>query len=186
MWRAEVSSAARRAHRVMAALVAAIHATTLGKCENMSRTGRLHAMHFRNVPAWMAGTSPARTAESKPKLTRVRSPAAAPGAWLPPAAAKKLPRYPVLPAMLIGRLAVATKRQGQGQGLGLGRALIADAIIRTESSSIGAYALIVDANDERARAFYASNGFASIPDEARRMFLPMATALQLLENERGG
>jgi hypothetical protein len=31
---------------------------------------------------------------------------------LPPAAAKKLPRYPVLPAMLIGRLAVATKRQG--------------------------------------------------------------------------
>jgi GNAT superfamily N-acetyltransferase len=101
---------------------------------------------------------------------------------LPPAAAKKLPRYPVLPAMLIGRLAVATKRQGQG----LGRALIADAIIRTESFRIGAYALVVDAKDERARAFYAANGFASIPDEARRMFLPMATALQLVESERRG
>ncbi len=82
--------------------------------------------------------------------------------------------------MLIGRLAVATKRQGQG--LGLGRALIADAIIRTESFRIGAYALIVDAKDERASALYAANGFASIPDEARRMFLPMATALQLIEN----
>lgn len=103
---------------------------------------------------------------------------------LPPAAAKKLPRYPVLPATLIGRLAVATKRQGQG--LGLGRALIADAIIRTKSFRIGAYALIVNAKDERASAFYAANGFASIPDEARRMFLPMATALQLIENERSG
>ncbi|RNJ48383.1 GNAT family N-acetyltransferase [Methylocystis hirsuta] len=96
----------------------------------------------------------------------------------PPAAAKKLPRYPVLPAMLIGRLAIATKRQGQGQGLG--RALIADGIIRTESFRIDAYALIVDAKDERARIFYAANGFASLPDEARRMFLPMATALQLV------
>lgn len=78
----------------------------------------------------------------------------------------------MLPAMLIGRLAVATKRQGQG----IGRALIADAIIRTESFRIGAYALIVDAKDEGARAFYAANGFASLPDDALRMFLPMATA----------
>ncbi|MFO1125264.1 MAG: GNAT family N-acetyltransferase [Methylocystis sp.] len=90
------------------------------------------------------------------------------------------------PATLIRRLTVATKRQGQGQGLGLGRALIADAIIRTESSSIGAYALIVDAKDEHAGAFYAANGFAPIPDEARRMFLPMATTLQILESERRG
>jgi GNAT superfamily N-acetyltransferase len=99
---------------------------------------------------------------------------------LPPAVTKKLPLYPVVPAMLIGRLAVEKKRQGQG----IGRALIADAVIRTESFRIGAYALIVDAKDERAAAFYAANGFAPIPDEARRMFLPMATALQLLENER--
>jgi GNAT superfamily N-acetyltransferase len=98
---------------------------------------------------------------------------------LPLSATKKLPRYPVLPAMLIGRLAMAT-------GKGLGRALIADAIIRTEGFRIGAYALIVDAQDERARNFYAANGFASIPDEARRMFLPMATALQLLEIEPRG
>lgn len=101
---------------------------------------------------------------------------------LPPAIAKKLPRYPVAPAMLIGRLAVATKRQRQG----VGRALIADAVIRTDSFRIGAYALIVDAKDERAAAFYAANGFVPIPDDARRMFLPMATALQLLEQERRG
>lgn len=101
---------------------------------------------------------------------------------LPPAVTKKLPRYPVLPAMLISRLAVATKHQGQG----LGRALIADAIIRTESFRIGAYALIVDAKDDSASAFYAANGFAPIPENAQRMFLPMATALQVLEGERRG
>lgn len=101
---------------------------------------------------------------------------------LPEAVTKKLPLYPVVPAMLIGRLAVAKKRQGQG----IGRALIADAVIRTESFRIGAYALIVDAKDERAIAFYAANGFAALPDEARRMFLPMATALQLIENEHRG
>ena len=133
---------------------------------------------FRDVPAWMAGTSPAMTAEARLKLTPAegaRGRAAAGGG-------EKAARYPVLPAMRIGRLAFATKRQGQGQGLG--RSLIA-AIIRTESR-VGAYALIGDAKDERAGAFYAANGFASLPDEARRMFLPMATALQLLDGERGG
>lgn len=96
---------------------------------------------------------------------------------LPASVTRKLPLYPVIPAMLIGRLAVAAKRQGQG----VGRALIADAVIRTDRFRIGSYALIVDAKDERAAAFYAANGFARIPDEARRMFLPMATALQLLD-----
>lgn len=99
---------------------------------------------------------------------------------LPSAIAKKLPRYPVAPAMLIGRLAVATKHQRKG----VGRALIADAVFRTDGFRIGAYALIVDAKDERAAAFYAANGFVPIPDDARRMFLPMATALRLLEKER--
>jgi GNAT superfamily N-acetyltransferase len=92
---------------------------------------------------------------------------------LPPEVAKRLPRYPVVPAVLIGRLAVAAEYQRQG----LGSSLIADAVIRTERLGIGAYALIVDAKDERARTFYQASGFALIPGESRRLFLPIATAL---------
>jgi hypothetical protein len=32
--------------------------------------------------------------------------------------------------------------------------------------------------------FYESNGFAMIPDETRRLFLPIATALQVLATEK--
>ena len=92
---------------------------------------------------------------------------------LPPESAKRLPRYPVVPAVLIGRLAVAIEHQGSG----LGSALIADAVVRTERLGIGAFALIVDAKDERARMFYEANGFKLIPGEHRRLFLPIETAL---------
>jgi GNAT superfamily N-acetyltransferase len=95
---------------------------------------------------------------------------------LPPETTKKLPRYPVIPAMLMGRLAVALRFRGQG----LGRALVADAAIRTSSLGVGAFALIVDAKDEVAIAFYEANGFLRIPNEARKLFLPIATALEIL------
>lgn len=95
---------------------------------------------------------------------------------LPPETTKKLPRYPVVPAMLMGRLAVASKHQRHG----LGRALVADAVIRTCRLGTGAFALIVDAKDKAAVAFYEANGFVAIPNEARRLFLPIATALEIL------
>lgn len=93
---------------------------------------------------------------------------------LPPDLTKRLPRYPLLPAVLIGRLAVAVEYQGQG----LGRALIFDAAIRTDRLGIGAFAIIVDAKDDRAVGFYRANGFALIPGEGRRLFVPVATALR--------
>jgi GNAT superfamily N-acetyltransferase len=99
---------------------------------------------------------------------------------LPAELTRQLPRYPVIPATLVGRLAVARSYQGNG----LGRALVADALLRTDSFGIGAFALVVDAKDERAVAFYRANGFSSIPDEARRMFLPLATAAPLLSQAR--
>jgi GNAT superfamily N-acetyltransferase len=93
---------------------------------------------------------------------------------LPSDLTKRLPRYPLVPAVLMGRLAVAAEYQGQG----LGRALIFDAAIRTDRLGIGAFAIIVDAKDDRAAGFYRANGFALIPGEARRLFVPMATALR--------
>ena len=99
---------------------------------------------------------------------------------LPADIAKRLPRYPIVPAMLMGRLAVASRFQGRG----LVRALVADAVMRTNGLGVGAFALIVDAKDEGAAAFYRANGFAPIPGEARRLFLPIATALQAQSGKR--
>ncbi len=93
---------------------------------------------------------------------------------LPSDLTKRLPRYPLVPAVLMGRLAVAVEYQGQG----LGRALIFDAAIRTDRLGIGAFAIIVDAKDDRAVEFYRANGFALIPGQARRLFVPVATALR--------
>ena len=71
---------------------------------------------------------------------------------LPPHMIKKLPRYPTVPAVRLGRLAVDFSFKGQG----LGGALLADALDRAVQSEIAAYALLVDArgpppNDRGAR-----------------------------------
>ncbi len=68
---------------------------------------------------------------------------------LPAEVTKKLPRYPSIPAIRIGRLAV----DSCFQGMGLGAALLADALDRVPSSPPAAYALLVDAKDDRAVAF---------------------------------
>ncbi|MBV8823958.1 MAG: GNAT family N-acetyltransferase [Bradyrhizobiaceae bacterium] len=90
--------------------------------------------------------------------------------------AKRLPRYPAVPAVLMGRLAIALGHQGKG----LGSALIVDAAARVDRVGIGAFALVVDAKDDRAKIFYEANGFVSLPDEERRLCLPIETALQAL------
>lgn len=74
---------------------------------------------------------------------------------LPASTGKKLPRYPTVPAVRMGRLAVDQAFQGQG----LGSALLADALNRAAYSEIAAFALMVDAKDEVAAAFYRLHGF---------------------------
>ena len=95
---------------------------------------------------------------------------------LPEGMAKGLPGYPAVPAMLIGRLAVAIEHQGKG----LGSALIADAAVRTDRLGVRAFALMVDAKDARAQAFYEATGFVLLPGEQRRLCGPLATVLQAL------
>lgn len=83
---------------------------------------------------------------------------------------KKLPRYPTVPAVLMGRLAV----DGKYGGFGLGSLLLADALKRISKAEIAAYALIVEAKDETAISFYRHFGFTSFEDAAKHLFFPLA------------
>lgn len=102
---------------------------------------------------------------------------------LPASTGKKLPRYPTVPAVRLGRLAVDQTFKGQG----LGGALLADALDRTARSEIAAYALMVDAKDETAAAFYRHHGFIALPDASLTLFLPLASvALSLKADKKAG
>lgn len=89
---------------------------------------------------------------------------------VPEAARKHIPRYPLVSATLIGRLAVAKDRQGQR----LGAVLLADALRRALASAqtVGSSMVVVDALDEAAAGFYAAHGFMRLP-ESQRLILPM-------------
>jgi ribosomal protein S18 acetylase RimI-like enzyme len=89
---------------------------------------------------------------------------------LPTSTGKKLPRYPTVPTVRMGRLAVDQAFKGQG----LGGALLADALDRAVRSEIAAYALMVDAKDEATVAFYRHHGFIALPESPRTLFLPLA------------
>lgn len=96
---------------------------------------------------------------------------------LPEDIARRLPRYAAMPAGLIGRLAVARNVQG----CGLGGALVMDAALRASRSDTAIYALIVEAKDDVAAAFYERLQFRRFASRARALFLPLATALQAME-----
>ena len=97
---------------------------------------------------------------------------------LPEELQKKLPRYPSVPAVRMGRLAVDQNFQGQG----LGGALLADALKRlcNASTEIGVYALLVDAKNKTAANFYLHHGFIQLTNDPTILFLPLKTASDLL------
>lgn len=98
---------------------------------------------------------------------------------VPEEIARKLPRYPVVPAALLGRLAISKVWQGKG----LGSALLADALLRTARTELGVFAMLVDAKDEIACRFYEHFGFTRLLDQERRLMLPIATALRQIEGK---
>jgi len=99
---------------------------------------------------------------------------------LPADLTKKLPRYPRLPATLLGRLARALAFKGQG----VGDLLMVDALKRSyESSSvIGSVAVVVDPKDEHAATFYGTFGFQRL--DGQKMFLPMKAIPEWLGLEK--
>ena len=96
---------------------------------------------------------------------------------LPEAVARKLPRYPLVPATLLGRLAVDRRCQGRGYG----RFLLADALYRAVRSEIASFAVLVDAKDETARRFYERESFLPLPDQPLKLFRPMADITRLFD-----
>jgi GNAT superfamily N-acetyltransferase len=89
---------------------------------------------------------------------------------LPEDIAERLPRYPLIPATLIGRLAIDRRHHGQGWG----SFLLLDALHRCTRSQVASFAVIVDAIDDDARAFYVHEGFLPLPDTPRRLFRRMS------------
>jgi ribosomal protein S18 acetylase RimI-like enzyme len=98
--------------------------------------------------------------------------ASVPATELPGEIVKRLPRYPVVPAALVGRLAIDSRFHRRG----LGSALLADAALRVLGSDTKAFALIVDAIDDSAAEFYRLQGFRPFASRPRSLFLPVATA----------
>ncbi len=98
---------------------------------------------------------------------------------LPPVLEKHFPRFAEgVPATLIGRLAVDRRFERQGHG----RSLLMNALDRAllASASIGSAFVVVRAVDARAVAFYERYGFVPFLSDARRLFLPMATIIDLI------
>lgn len=83
---------------------------------------------------------------------------------------EKLPRYPV-PCFRMGRLA----RNIENQGGGIGAMLIGLAVDRCLKAKmhVGAYALLVDAKSEKAKAFYQHYGFTACSDSPMTLYLPL-------------
>ncbi|MCA9446754.1 MAG: GNAT family N-acetyltransferase [Candidatus Omnitrophica bacterium] len=90
--------------------------------------------------------------------------------------AKKLPRYPLVPAILLGRLAVDKSHSGEG----CGRKLIVDGMRRClKIHDIGWAVLLVEAKDEKAATYYEKFGFSRFPKDKRRLYIPRKTISQL-------
>lgn len=96
---------------------------------------------------------------------------------LPAQIVRKLPKYPLAPATLLGRLAVDRRQQGKGYG----RFVLADALWRAARSEIASFAVIVDAKDDKASRFYERESFLSLPDQPTKLFRPMADIRRLFD-----
>lgn len=100
---------------------------------------------------------------------------------LPQAVRTRLPRYPV-PVARIARLAVDIKKQRQGWG----EFLLIDALhhIFKASSLVAAFGVVVDAKDEKAKAFYTRFGFTAFEDNHLCLFLPLVSLASIIAKMR--
>lgn len=88
---------------------------------------------------------------------------------------RNMPKF--IPAVLLGRLAIARDWQGKG----LGRALLADVIARAQraSAEVSARLVIVHAISPAAEAFYLRHGFTRLPVESPTLALDLVKLQKL-------
>ena len=97
---------------------------------------------------------------------------------IPAELSKQIPKYPEVPATLLGRLAVDTEYRGKG----LGEFLLLDALRRAleySETTSGSVAVVVDAKDEEARGFYLKYGFIQLTSDPNRILILMGTVKKL-------
>lgn len=90
----------------------------------------------------------------------------------------RLPKYPLVPVTLIGRLAVDLSYRG----MGVGELLLIDALARclSVSKQVACAAVVVEAKNETARRFYLKYGFMNLPGTDNRLFIPIDTVQAML------
>lgn len=101
---------------------------------------------------------------------------------LPPELAKRYGRYHVLPATLLGRLAVDSRYKGQG----MGETLLLNALRRTLRTGVASMAMVVDALDETAAGFYERYGFRRFADDPMRLYLTMNKVREIFPDDVKG
>lgn len=91
---------------------------------------------------------------------------------LPASLQKKLPRYPQVPATLLGRLAVDVSCRGKRYG----ELLLMNALERAwiTSEQVASFAMLVDVLDVKPDPldFYLRYDFEPLPEQPRRLLLP--------------
>jgi GNAT superfamily N-acetyltransferase len=95
---------------------------------------------------------------------------------LPESFRKKFPSR--IPAVRLGRLAVARANQRQG----VGELMLVDAMrnVVQAHAIVGAVALLVDAKDENVKRFYLKYGFLELSDRPLNLFLPIASVKEAI------
>lgn len=100
-----------------------------------------------------------------------------PVSGLPAGITRRLPRYHTVPAARIGRLAIDRRFQGRR----LGGALLLNAAMRALRAEIAVFALVVDAKDDGAAAFYRHYGFSAFPSIPLQLIAPIETFRKFLD-----
>lgn len=97
---------------------------------------------------------------------------------LPESLRKRFPRR--VPAVRLGRLAVAREYHRQG----VGEILLFHAMwnVGRVDAIVGAVALLVDAKDEGAKRFYSKYGFLELPERPLNLFLPIARVKEAMSH----
>ena len=92
---------------------------------------------------------------------------------LPPETARRLPKYPLIPATLLGRFAVSQAHQGQK----LGRILLLDALFRSlkNTADVASAGVVAEAYNDAVRDFYLHHEFIPLLEHPRKLFIAMGT-----------